>query len=525
MGARRGARTGARRALGAVCTAGIMATGLLAAGVPGTVGVAGAGGGAGTAASGGSRYLPAGPIREAGRWMVDAEGRALLVHGVNVVAKDAPYYPSAFGFDDQDAAWLASNGLRIVRLGVLASGEMPTEGTIDEAYIDRLVATIDDLGRHHIFTLLDWHQDDYGTYFSTPGTFYLADGFPAWMTLTDGAPNRQVVFPKDYLSNPALQQAFESFWADQKIPGGKPIQTYALEMLSAVAKRVASNPWVLGYEVMNEPWPGTTWVTCLSKTGCPALDQTELEPYYAKAAKAIRSVDPHHMIFFEPFVTYDLGDGPTTLTLPPGVSNTGMSFHEYGESPSNDQHVFTLTLEWSEGHAGALLNTEWSEAGGSYASIPAQAAQEDAALMPWIYWVFDNCDIACSATKTADLLLDPHEPPSGANVNPGVTDGVVRAYPIAVAGTPEKLSFDPTSRVLAFTWSTARPSGHGTGTAGARFASGAVTVFATPALVYPHGYTVHVSGGKVVSPAGSPTLAVAQAGSPSTMSVTVSPSP
>jgi endoglycosylceramidase len=512
---------GARRVIGLAWVAGALALaagGAVAGAPPGAAPGAGA---AGPAASGGGGALPEGPVAEAGRWLVDREGRVLLVHGVNVVAKDAPYYPGAFGFDDADAAWLAANGMRVVRLGVLASGEMPTRGTIDEAYISKLVATVDDLGRHHIFTLLDWHQDDYGTYFTAPGTLFRADGFPAWMTLTGGATNKQAIFPHDYVTDPALEQAFQSFWDNDRVPGGEGLQTYALTMLRAVATRVAANPWVLGYEVLNEPWPGTSWAGCVTGNGCPQLDSSELDAYYDRAAAAIRAVDPRHMIFFEPFVTYDLGDAPTHITLPPGVSNTGMSFHEYGGSARTDENVFAFSLTWARTHRGALLNTEWSASGGSPASIEAEAADEDAALMPWTYWVFDNCDIACVEAKDADFLLDPRQPPAGANVNSPIVDSVVRSYPVAVAGTPQHLTFDPADRVMDFTWSPARAAAPGRG-AGS-FGPGAVTVFATPALVYPHGYTAHVRGGRVVSPPGSPTLAVAQVGAPATLSVTVAP--
>ena len=44
----------------------------------------------------------------AGRWITDASGRVVIVHGVNMVYKVAPYYPAAVGFGDDDAAFLAA---------------------------------------------------------------------------------------------------------------------------------------------------------------------------------------------------------------------------------------------------------------------------------------------------------------------------------------------------------------------------------------------------------------------------------
>lgn len=461
--------------------------------------------------------LPAGPVGHAGRWLVDSQGRVLLLHGVNVVAKNAPYYPSAFGFGSADAAWLASQGLDVVRLGVLPSGEMPTMGKIDVSYIDQLVSTLHMLARHHIFTLLDWHQDGYGTYFDQPGTYYRADGFPTWMTITNGAPDKQAVFPFDYTSNPALQEAFQAFWDNQVLPGGKSLQAYDLAMLSAVAKRVAGDPWVLGYEVMNEPWPGTTWLPCLTGNGCPSLDATELDPYYARAARAIRAVDPHHMIFFEPFVTYNFGLAPTHIALPRGISNTGMAFHQYAQSPAAARQVFANSLAWSKATGGALLNTEWSSAGTNPASIIAQANDEDAALMPWTYWVFSGCNIACSPARQADLLLHMSRPPVGSNVNAPVVDAVVRPHPVAVAGVPLHLAYDPSSHVMTFSWSPERAGGTG------YFGAGATSVFAVPRLDYPLGYTVHASGVKVLSAPNASTLVVAERPPPAKRSPKLAP--
>src|SRR5438270_6943984 len=74
---------------------------------------------------------PAGPIGHAGRWITDATGRVLLVSGVNMVNKLAPYTPAADGFDDADGAFLAANGLDAVRVGVLWEALEPQPGVFN----------------------------------------------------------------------------------------------------------------------------------------------------------------------------------------------------------------------------------------------------------------------------------------------------------------------------------------------------------------------------------------------------------
>ena len=105
---------------------------------------------------------PVGSIGHVGRWMVDATGRVVLLRGANFVMKNAPYYPAASGFDDDDAAWLKANGFDAVRLGVTGTGLMPQPGVIDEQLLDRVAETVNVLTAHHLYVLLDIHQDGWG---------------------------------------------------------------------------------------------------------------------------------------------------------------------------------------------------------------------------------------------------------------------------------------------------------------------------------------------------------------------------
>ena len=155
---------------------------------------------------------PAGTISHEGRWLTDAAGRVLMLHGTNMVSKGAPYYPAAAGFDDDDGAWLEANGFDVVRLGVMATALMPEPGKVSETYLDQIGQTVDMLARHDILVLLDFHQDGWG---ESVGS----DGFPAWMTLTGDAQNTHTTFPLYYVTNPAIQAAFQSFWDNAPGPG------------------------------------------------------------------------------------------------------------------------------------------------------------------------------------------------------------------------------------------------------------------------------------------------------------------
>ncbi|MHB8219947.1 MAG: cellulase family glycosylhydrolase [Acidimicrobiales bacterium] len=464
-------------------------------------------GGRGATAPAATSPLPVGPVSHVRRWLTDAAGRVVMLHGVNMVEKSPPYYPSAMGFDSADAAWLESNGLDVVRLGVLGTGIMPTPGHVTQPYIDHLAATVATLGRHHISVLLDMHQDGFGPSVGS-------DGFPAWMTLTGSAVNNHAGFPSYYLTDPATQQAFQSLWDNAKGPNGVGLQTDVADMFGALAKTFARSANVIGYDVFNEPWPGTTWEPCLTDPhGCASLVTKELDPLYAKVDRAIRRYDHTHIVFAEPFVLFNYGTATTTVARPAGDPATGMAFHQYATSPAAAAQTLKNAVAWSATTGGALLATEWG-ATTTGPSISAQADQFDHQLLPWIFWSFDGAIV-----KSVGL------PPGGSNLVTSTVDAVVRPYPTLIAGTPTSISYDATTHHFTATWTDREPDGR-------MVQKGTVSSLAMPAVDYPNGYTVSVSGARVTSKPCSRDLRVATGSLPSSsrgsgptpsVQVTVSP--
>src|SRR5204863_8366718 len=80
-------------------------------------------------------------LHRQGRFLVDQYGRVVIVHGLNMVWKRAPYTPpaTAAGFTAKDAAWLEKYGFNGARLGVLWAGVTPDQpGVADPAYFQRV---------------------------------------------------------------------------------------------------------------------------------------------------------------------------------------------------------------------------------------------------------------------------------------------------------------------------------------------------------------------------------------------------
>ncbi len=84
---------------------------------------------------------------------------------------------------------------------------------------------------------------------------------------------------------------------------------------------------MLGYDLLNEPWPGTSWQDCINPTGCPAND-AKLEAFDRRVL--IR--DPRRRIRagwcgYEPFVLFNQGGGTSVKAL--DDPNAAFSFHDY----------------------------------------------------------------------------------------------------------------------------------------------------------------------------------------------------
>ncbi|HEU4361930.1 MAG TPA: cellulase family glycosylhydrolase, partial [Mycobacterium sp.] len=170
-----------------------------AAQLPGLGGVGGSGGLLGAHGAAGhfgtlAETPPQTPglISTTGSYLTDSDGRVVILHGTNEVYKTAPFQPSAQGFDDADAAFLAANGFTAVRLGVLWAGVEPEPGVINYAYLASIEQTVQILGNHGIVTLLDMHQDLYS---DIDGA---GDGAPAWATDTGGLEHVDAPFPFGY---------------------------------------------------------------------------------------------------------------------------------------------------------------------------------------------------------------------------------------------------------------------------------------------------------------------------------------
>lgn len=307
----------------------------------------------------GKSRLNHGRVTVSGTQFLDGAGKPLLLHGINVINKSkAEGYTR--NIERSDFADIRSWGMNCVRLGIFWDGLEPEPGKIDEGYLGRIAQIVDWAEAEGLYVILDMHQDLFSEKFS--------DGAPAWATLDEGKPHtKTAVWSDAYYASEAVQTALDHFWANTPGPGNVGLQDRYAHVWQAVALRFRGNTAVIGFDLLNEPFPGadaarmqgasltrlaellhsrlgdqapqpeklfamvrtttgrrqiTEWLgdmelfKSMVMAGEPIMADFERErlmPFYQRVRQAIRQVDADSILFLEPCMSANIGI-PSSLT-------------------------------------------------------------------------------------------------------------------------------------------------------------------------------------------------------------------
>ncbi|KAL4499285.1 hypothetical protein ABPG72_006871 [Tetrahymena utriculariae] len=223
--------------------------------------------------------------------IVDEQLRERIFHGVNTVVKVKPYIPYIDAFEpcmsvsEQDFKNMKEWGLNAIRLGTMWPGVEPTKNYYNETYLTQLKWIVDTAGKYGIYTLLDMHQDLFSQKFcgdefdnetGLPIDCNFITGWGTYYFSWDAAEG----FEKLYTNYEGRLDLMAQFW-------GKIAQTFK------------GNPYVLGYELIKEPFAGNIFKKPLLLVPGVA-DKKFLQDVYERVASEIRKYDEDHIIFFEP---------------------------------------------------------------------------------------------------------------------------------------------------------------------------------------------------------------------------------
>ncbi len=230
-----------------------------------------------------------------GQRFVDAEGRQVILNGVNFISKEPAekYMPPQREDTFRKFRWW---GFNCIRLGIIWDGLEPEPGRYNEAYLCEIDKRIQWAEENNLYVFLDMHQDLYGAKFS--------DGAPDWATLDENKPHyKGVIWSDSYLISPAVQTAFDNFWKNSPASDGVGLQDHYANLWKHIAKRYAHNTTVIGYDIMNEPFMGSDAQELMSlfreayahilteKTGHEPPPTKELQEMWADESSRLQAIE------------------------------------------------------------------------------------------------------------------------------------------------------------------------------------------------------------------------------------------
>ncbi len=482
-----------------------------------------------------------------------------------------------------DFAQMRALGFNVVRLVLNWSQLEPTPGHYSTTYLNRVAQVVGWAAQQGISVILDMHQDQYSR-FIVPGNPKTlpkgctpsggGDGAPAWAVLTDGKPECALFGQGDL--NPAEGAAFYNFWHNHPVAApkgqapGTGLEDHYIGALAALATRFEHDPAVLGYELMNEPQPGS--LASLPVANLYQAAAQNLFPFYKRAVEALTGVRDglstcpasspmstdcaypqladvtHQQIFFEPIAYRNLVDFSPQVSAPFSTyPNLVWAPHTYTHAFTVDQFIgepitgspfppsYEFGYQTAEAEAqamhAAVLVTEFGDSASTDQAVLSgeMAAQEDTltggTVWAWkglaqeasscwcVRWQYSSYQTTANGTPGKG---DPHSTPSPDDqLIPSRVEYLSRVFPEATAGSLLAYREDPSARTFAML--AADPTAVAPGDASAE------TVVSIPSTV--HG-TVAVSGQAtlddvVTEPDSSRLAYVAPTGSSGTATVPV----
>jgi endoglycosylceramidase len=256
--------------------------------------------------------------------------------------------------------------------------------------------------------------------------------------------------------------AFDNFF---EYPGEHShLQDHFAGAWAAVVARFKDHPAVLGYDILNEPSPGSVYsandISLTRPDGAAAeFDSTLFTEFYERMIMAIREVDSEGWIFYEPRVAApangqpsfilpleDPRDGDSRIAYAPHLYSVQFEFNRVYTPESDDtlQDWETSRNIETEAQKAPLLLGEWGfdpEWPGADLFMRELLDMGDRMMLGWTYWSYDPGGWGIWERDEQGDFVERE------NAN-----ALVRPYPQRVAGIPRSFSYDPDVRVfeLAF---------------------------------------------------------------------------
>jgi len=366
----------------------------------------------------------------------DQYGRQIMLRGMNHSNKtkrsvNFECWITEADVDREDKEF----GWNFVRLLTSWEAIEPEQGVYDFDYLDRYEQRVRWYTDRGMYVLIDMHNAVYGKCIGGWG-----HGHPDWSCMFDGA---TAILPLNNVPwwfrniDPRGIAAWVNFFQYTRYQF---LQDHYAKMWQVVAARFKDNPYVIGYDLMNEPWGGDP-VRVLNGE----FERKDLAQFTQRMINAIREVDQEKYIFFEPL------PAPVTFGFPtylPRMEDTRAS-RRLVYAP----HLYPLLLHENNDYSGLDRKNlrDWERE-----RRKDQRTQVNAPLLCGEFGVsafvagFD--EFLISANTMFDKHLwhwaywfgdwGPWVPHTEDRQETAIMPYLVRTYPKATAGTLQSFNFD-----------------------------------------------------------------------------------
>jgi endoglycosylceramidase len=311
-------------------------------------------------------------------------------------------------------------------------------------------------GEYGIYTVIEFHQDAWNA-------MYCGNGAPDWVAVSEknnfpmpiadpvpvdpvtGHPTKETC---DSINNNVWTKYYFTFSVSEAVGNlynTPDLRTRFAKYWGKIASSFRTSPYVIGYELMNEPWAGDIYQE--PRLLIPgSADKTKLQQLYDEAATAIHETDPDHLVLFQG-VTWE-------VVIPIGEK------HGFSHAPGGQQFSNKSSLAW---HCDCLTSVtpeetyfQWKldemerlSVGGFVTEVVGDSGRCDILDKFKISWMQFSYKIFADLTwDNPGLFYRPCDDRSSmeACLNVAEVKTWARTYAKAVAGVTESFQFNSTSR-------------------------------------------------------------------------------
>jgi hypothetical protein len=268
----------------------------------------------------------------------------IALHGANV------RYPCCSSADYEKLVSWGMNFIRLKFQWSLLEPNPPVKNTggawthsYDLTYLSKFAANVARAQQAGLYTLVN-NGGYHGSYFSYPDWLYQAPYNSLGIT-----------YP---LTPAGSQVAATDFWRDALR------QRFMIDEMEAVANALRAQPGVLGYEILNEPYPAL--LPNSAETTATLLD------FQLRAATGIRGADPARVVVFTTRFGYAPGVAEADLSGFTALGNVAFDAHDY------------FGARWGDGLLNNPAMPDYHERMQPDYNNPLETTQDGSAMTPYI---------------------------------------------------------------------------------------------------------------------------------------------